>query len=324
MTINLPKIKSRKRKLPRIFTENWLILTIYGVNIFLIIFASITSPYFRTMYNAITLMKQAVVLGIIAIGQTILILSGAIDLSMGSTITLISLLVGGLMNNQDKLAIPVMLLAIVIGTGIGFIHGLLTTKAKLEPFIVTLGTFSIIQGIAYAYTTVPIGGISSGLSNLLYYGQLGPIPLPIIYLVVIFIVIYLVLNYTKFGRSIYAIGGKEEVARRSGINTDKIKIIRFTLVGFLVSIAALIATGRMGIGDPLAGSGMEFDAITAAVIGWISLYGGRGSLFGTFGGVLLLGLINNIMVMWNVNMFYQQLIKGIIVLLAVSIYKQKK
>lgn len=315
---------SSRKHVIHIFKDNILIFTIYGVILIMVIIASISSPFFFSTYNLITLLKQATVLGILSIGQSILIISGATDLSMGSTVTLISLIVAGIMDSREPLVIPMVVVGIIIGTGIGFIHGILTTKLKLEPFIVTLATYSIIQGIAYAYTTVPKGGITPGLSEILYYGTLGSIPLPIIYFFVIFILVYLLLKFTRFGRNIYAIGGDAEVARRSGINVEKIKILRFTFVGFLVSIASLIATGRMGIGDPLAGEGMEFDAITASVIGGISFLGGKGSLIGTLGGVLLLGLINNIMVMTNVNMYYQQLIKGIIVILAVAIYKQKK
>ncbi len=324
MSTASPKANDLKQQITRVFKDNLLIFTIYGVILIMVIFASLSSPFFLSTYNLITLLKQATVLGILAVGQSILIISGAIDLSMGSTVTLISLVVAGIMDSREPLVIPMVLFGLFIGTGIGFIHGLLTTKLKLEPFIVTLATFSIIQGIAYAYTTVPKGGITPELSELLYYGQLGPIPLPVIYFFLIFILVYVLLKFTKIGRNIYAIGGDAEVARRSGIKVEKIKIIRYTFVGLLVSIAALIATGRMGIGDPLAGQGMEFDAITASVIGGISFMGGRGSLIGTLGGVFLLGLINNIMVMSNVNMYYQLLIKGIIVILAVAIYKQKK
>jgi ribose transport system permease protein len=309
--------------LPRMVTDNFLLITIWGVLILMITAASIASPTFRSPENLITLLKQAVVPGILGAAQTILILSGAIDLSMGSAVTLISLVTAGIMNSREELILPVAFLGILIGTGIGLIHGILTTKARLEPFIVTLGTFSILQGIAYAYTTVPIGGIATPMSTALYYGQLGPIPYSIFYFIVIFILAYLLLTRTSFGRKLYAIGGNPEVARRSGINVDRIKLIRFTLAGFLVSIAALILTARMGIGDPLAGQGMELDTITASVIGGVSLFGGRGSLLGTLAGILILGVINNFMVMLDVSMFYQQLIKGAIVLIAVAIYKQR-
>jgi len=314
---------SSKIQFQRAVSENSLVLTIWGVVLIMMIVASIISPDFRSTGNMINLLKQATIPGILAIAQTILILSGAIDLSMGAVVTFTSLIAAGLMDSREELIFPIVVLGLFIGTAIGFIHGLLTTRAKLEPFIVTLGTYSIILGIGYWYTTVPVGGIASSLSTALYYGQLGPIPNTIFYFVGIFILAYIMLNYTRFGRSLYAVGGKPEVARKSGLNVDRIKLLRFTLAGFLVAIASVIATARMGIGDPLAGQGMELDAITATVIGGISLYGGRGSLIGTLAGILILGLINNIMVMLDVNMFYQQLIKGTIVLLAVAIYKQR-
>lgn len=314
---------SSKIQFQRFFGDNSMVITIWGVVLLMIVVASIVSPDFRSTGNMINLLKQAAIPGILAIAQTILILSGAIDLSMGAVVTFTSLVASGLMDSREELVLPVVLLGLLIGTGIGFIHGILTTKAGLEPFIVTLGTYSIILGVGYWYTTVPIGGIASSLSKTLYYGQFGSIPNPIYYFVGIFILSYIMLNYTRFGRALYAIGGKPEVARKSGLNVDRIKLLRFTLAGFLVAIASVIATARMGIGDPLAGQGMELDSITATVIGGISLYGGRGSLIGTLAGILILGLINNIMVMLDVNMFYQQLIKGTIVLLAVAIYKQR-
>lgn len=323
MTSTVKTPSRRSFSLPRFITENSMLLAIYGVLILMMVVASIFSPSFRTIDNSIILLKQAVVPGILAIAQTILILSGGIDLSMGSMVTLISLVCAGLMDSQESLIFPIILLGIFIGTGTGFIHGLLTTKARLEPFIVTLGTYSILLGVAYAYTTVPVGGIASSMSQVLYYGKFGKFPYPVIYFIVISIIVYWLLKKTRFGRSLYAVGGNPEVARRSGMNVDKIKLIRFTLAGFLVSIAALIATARMGIGDPLAGQGMELDSITATVIGGVSLFGGRGSLLGTLAGTLILGLINNSMVMLNVSSFYQQLIKGTIVLIVVAIYKQR-
>lgn len=313
-----------RMRIPRTISENILLITIYAALILLMVFASSLSPTFRSANNMILLLKQAVVPGILAIAQTILIISGAIDLSMGSAVTLISLVTAGIMQSRTELMLPIVLLAIGIGTGTGFLHGLLTTRGRLEPFIVTLGTFSILQGAALAYTTVPIGGIAVPLSNALYYGQVGPIPYPIFIFLGIFLLAYIMLTRTAFGRSLYAIGGNPEVAHRSGLKVERIKLIRFTLAGFLVSIAALVATARMGIGDPLAGQGMELDSITAAVIGGVSLFGGRGSLLGTFAGVLILGVINNMMVMLNISQFYQQLIKGTIVLVAVAIYKQRQ
>jgi ribose transport system permease protein len=159
--------------------------------------------------------------------------------------------------------------------------------------------------------------------DLLYYGSVASIPYPVIMLVVIFGLMSLLLSRTNFGRAIYAIGGNPEVARRSGIRVGQIQTTVYCLGSFLVAFAALIATARMGIGDPLAGMGMELDSITAVVIGGTSLFGGRGNLFGTLAGVIILMLISNVMVDLGINVFYQQLIKGFVVLLVVALYKQR-
>lgn len=312
-----------KRTWPRAIGQNTLLITIYGVLVVMVIGAAILSPSFRSVDNIITLLKQAVVPGIIAIAQTMLIISGGIDLSVGSLLTLISLVVAGIMQGRDDLILPMVLLGLGIAVATGLVNGLLATKLRVPPFIATLGMYSVLQGIALAYTTVPLGGVADPMSGALYYGQLGPIPYPVLYFFAIFALIYWVLKGTTFGRAIYAIGGNPEVARRSGLKVERTRLIVYVLCSFLVGVASLIATARMGIGDPIAGQGMELDSITAAVIGGISLFGGRGSLLGTLAGVLILGLINNVMIMLGISMFYQQLTKGIIVLAAVAIYKQR-
>jgi ribose transport system permease protein len=181
----------------------------------------------------------------------------------------------------------------------------------------------IVQGAGLAYTTVPKGGIPTVLGDALYYGTLGPIPHPIIILVFVLAAVAFLLSRTGFGRAVYAVGGNPEVAHRSGIKVKTTQVAVYCLGSFLVAVAALIATARMGIGDPLAGMGMELNSITAVVIGGTSLFGGRGSLLGTMAGVIILALINNVMVILGVNVFYQQLIKGTVVLLVVAIYKQR-
>jgi len=270
-----------------------------------------------------TVARQVAIPAIIAIAQTIIILSGGIDLSVSSLVTCISLLCAGLMNSRDERFIPVLLLMLGVGLVVGLFNGLVVTKGRVPPFITTLGTALLLQGSALAYTTVPKGGVSPSMANLLYYGQVGALPYAVILLIVIFVLMWVLLSRTGFGRAVYAVGGNDEVARRAGIQVVRTRIFVYCLGSLLTAIAALVATARMGIGDPLAGMGMELDSITAVVIGGTSLFGGRGSLFGTLAGVLILTLIGNIMVMLGVNVFFQQLIKGTIVLLVVGIYKQR-
>ena len=303
--------------------DNALILVLYGALLVALAGLSIYSPTFRSSANLWTVARQCVIPGIIATAQTIIILSGGIDLSVASLVTFISLVCAGMMDGKPERILPVVALMLLVGLFVGLVNGLIITRGNVPPFIATLGTALVIQGAGLAYTTVPKGSVPTIMGNILYYDTLGPIPYPIFILIVIVALAVFLLSRTGFGRAIYAVGGDPEVAHRSGIKVQRMRMAVYCLGSFLVAIAALIATARMGIGDPLAGMGMELDSITAVVIGGTSLFGGRGNLFGTLAGVIILTLINNVMVILGVNVFYQQLIKGTVVLLVVAIYKQR-
>ena len=317
-----PRAVGRSR-LQHFVVNNALVLVLYAFLTVAMVGLSIYSPTFRSAGNLWTLAKQAVIPGIIGIAQTMIILSGGIDLSVASLVTFSSLVCAGFIDNKEERMVSVTLLMLLVGILVGVFNGLVVTRGHVPPFITTLGTALLLQGSGLAYTTVPKGGIPTSMGNFLYYGQIGPVPNPVIFLVVIFVAMWFVLSRTGFGRAIYAVGGNSEVARRSGIKVNQVRLMAFVLGSFLVAIAGLIATARMGIGDPQAGMGMELDSITAVVIGGTSLFGGRGNLFGTMAGVIILTLINNVMVILNVSTWYQQLIKGFVVLLVVAIYKQR-
>lgn len=309
--------------LQHFISDNALILVLYGALLAAIVGLSFGFPTFRSGPNLWTMARQAVIPGIIAIAQTIIIISGGIDLSVGSLVTFISLVSAGLMDGQPERFVPVAALMLAMGLLVGLVHGLIVKRGNVPPFITTLGTALILQGAGLAYTTVPKGSVPSLMGELFYYGTLGVVPLPVILFFVLFVLAVLLLSRTGFGRAVYAIGGNPEVARRSGIKVMRNQIMVYCLGSFLVAVAALVATARMGIGDPMAGMGMELDSITAVVIGGTSLFGGRGNLFGTMAGVIIMTLINNVMVIMGVNIFYQQSIKGFVVLLVVALYKQR-
>ena len=309
--------------LQHVVSNNLLILVLYGALVAAFLGISIYSPSFFNVANLSTLARQAVIPGIIAIAQTIVIISGGIDFSVASLVTFISLLSAGLMDGKVERCVPVTILMLLMGLLVGLINGLIVKRGRVPPFITTLGTALILQGAALAYTTVPKGSIPTVMGDLFYYDSIGPIPHPVILLTAIFILALVLLHKTGFGRAIYAVGGNPEVAHRAGMKVGKTQISVYCLVSFLVAVAALIATARMGIGDPLAGMGMELDSITVVVIGGTSLFGGRGNLFGTLAGVFILILISNVMVITGVSVFYQQLIKGFVVLLVVALYKQR-
>ncbi len=303
--------------------NNVLVLLLYGFLIVAITGLCIYSSAFRSGPNLWTVARQAVIPAIIGMGQTLIIISGGIDLSVASIVTLVSLICSGMMNSQPGMFLPITGLMIVLGLFIGWVNGTISYRWRVPPFITTLGMALVLQGAALAYTTVPKGGVPRIMGDLFYYNNLGPIPYPIILFAIIFVLCLFILHRTSFGRAIFAIGGDPEVARRSGINVGRTFVMAFCLGSLLTTIGALMSTGRMGIGDPLAGMGMELDSITAAVIGGTSLFGGRGNLFGTLAGVIILVLINNVMVILGVNVFYQQLIKGFVVLMVVTLYKQR-
>ena len=312
-----------KSALRHFASNNALVLVLYGFLTVAMIGLSIYSPTFRSPLNLWTVARQLAIPGIIGIAQTMIILSGGIDLSVASLVTFISLICAGFMDSRAEQFAPVAALMLVVGVAVGAFNGLVVTRGRVPPFIATLGTALLVQGAGLAYTTVPKGGVPKSMADLLYYGQLGPLPYPVILLALVFVVMWFLLSRTAFGRNVYAVGGNAEVARRAGIPVERTRMAVFGLGSLLVSIAALVATARMGIGDPLAGMGMELDSITAVVVGGTSLFGGRGSLFGTIAGVIILTLINNVMVILGVSMWYQQLIKGLVVLLVVAIYKQR-
>ncbi len=309
--------------LQHVVSNNLLILVLYGALLVAFVGISIHSPSFCSTANLSTLARQAVIPGIIGIAQTIVIISGGIDFSVASLVTFISLLSAGLIDGKPERFVPVTVLILLIGLLVGLINGLIVKRGRVPPFITTLGTALILQGAALGYTTVPKGSIPPDMGDFFYYDSIGPIPNPVILLAAIFIFSCMLLHKTGFGRAIYAVGGNPEVAHRAGIKVGKTQISVYCLVSFLVAIAAVIATARMGIGDPLAGMGMELDSITVVVIGGTSLFGGRGNLFGTLAGVIILIFINNVMVITGVSVFYQQLIKGFVVLLVVALYKQR-
>lgn len=315
-----PQIKS---VLQHTISNNLLVLVLYGALLISFVGISIQSPSFCTSANLWMLARQAAIPGIIGIAQTIVIISGGIDFSVASLVTFISILGAGLMDGSLERFAPVTIMMLLIGLLVGLFHGLVVTRGRVAPFITTLGTNLMLQGAALAYTTVPKGGIPALMGDLFYYGTLGPVPNPSILLAVIFVMAVILLHKTTFGRAIYAIGGNPEVAHRSGTKIVKIQIMVYCLASFLVAIAAVIDTARMGIGDLMAGTGMGLDSITVVVMGGTSLFGGRGNLFGTLAGVFILLLINNVMVILGVSVFYQQLIKGFVVLLVVALYKQR-
>jgi ribose transport system permease protein len=298
-------------------------LIVYGLILILGVYASLLSPNFLTERNIFNVLRTAAFLGTVAVGETLVIISGGIDLSAGSVIKLAVLMSAILMDGKPENIAVAIAATLAMGAVVGLINGLLITKARIAPFIVTLGAYSILRGVSYTVTTKPVGRAAPGFLRL-YDLKLGPVPLLVIFLGLLIGAGIFVLRRTSFGRHLYAVGGNEQVARLSGIRVDRVKIGVYMLCSTLAALTGLLYLARSGVGDPVVGEGAELQAITAVILGGTSLFGGQGGLVGTLGGVLLMGLTNNVLVLLNVSSWYQELIQGLIIVGAVALYKQKR
>jgi ribose/xylose/arabinose/galactoside ABC-type transport system permease subunit len=298
------------------------ILVVYTLLLLMVIGASLTADRFLTERNIFNVLRQAAFLGVAAIGQTLVILTGGIDLSIGSLVKL-SLLVSALvMDGQPALTLPAVAVTLLLGASIGAIHAFLITRLQVAPFIVTLGSYSILRGLSFAIATKPVGGASPGMLAL-YDLKVGPVPVLVIGFALLLVAVVIMLRRTRFGRYIYAIGSNEQGARLAGLSVDRVKYGVYILCSMLTALTGLLYLSRMGIGDPSVGDGLELQTITAVILGGTSLFGGRGGVIGTLGGVLLLGLTSNLLVVLRVNQWIQELIEGAIIVGAVALYKQK-
>jgi ribose transport system permease protein len=281
---------------------------------------AVMSPDFLTVANLLNVMRQVSINALIAFGMTLVILLGGIDLSVGSILALSSVFTATLISRGTD-PVVATLVGIASGAVMGAANGLVIAKGKVAPFIATLGTMTILRGLALVVSNgSPVTGINSDFFTMLGGGYVANlIPIPVIWMALMFAVIWFVLKKTVFGRHVYAVGGNEEASRLSGVSVDRVKIWVYTLSGAMSAMAGIILTSRLNSAQPTAGAGYELDAIAAVVLGGTSLTGGRGWIFGTLVGALLIGVLNNGLNLLGVSSFYQQVIKGVVILLAVLI-----
>jgi ribose transport system permease protein len=298
----------------------------FGIFIALIILCiilSISTPYFLTVYNVFTVMRQISIIAIISIGMTMVILTEGIDLSVGSIFGLTNVIVAIAIVHNFGIAGGIIA-ALLCGVVIGFGNGVIISKLELPPFIVTLGMMSIARGLALVITKGwPVTGLPPSF-DFIGNGYIWIIPFPVVIMVIIAVVGHIFLTRTIWGTYIYAIGGNEEAAKLCGINVNFIKILVYSITGFVCAISGIIMTSRLSQGEPSAGLGYELDAIAAAVIGGTSLSGGEGSIIGTLIGASIMGVIRNGLVLLGVSAFWQTVIIGIVIILAVAIEKIRK
>lgn len=295
-----------------------------GLIIFSII-VSLINPRFISGSNLLNVLRQISINSVIAIGMTMIILTGGIDLSVGSTLALTGAFCAGMISKGVNPVLAVIL-SILLGFLIGILNGTLISYAKLQPFIVTLVTMTMLRGATLIYTDgkpIPIrdaGAFFNGIGG----GYFLSIPIPIYIMIIFFLISAYILRNFKFGRYLYAIGGNEEATRLSGIDTAKYKTLAYGLTGALAAIAGIIALSRLSSAQPTAGQGFELDAIAAVVLGGTSLSGGIGTLGGTALGTVIIGVLGNALNLLNVSSYYQMIVKGAVILIAVLIDRKSK
>lgn len=284
----------------------------------LCLFFTLTSPYFLTFDNMMNVARQISMIGIIAVGMTFVIIAAGIDLSVGSVVGLAGCITAGLL--RDGLPIPVAVFAgLAFGLISGVANGVLVTKGGLPPFIATLASMSVWRGLALTYTQgYAIFGLPAGF-GFIGRSYIGPFPTPVVIMFLIFGLGYYILNHTAFGRYVYAVGGNIQAAKLSGVHVDRTLLAVYGLSGLFSGLSGIILASRLMSGQGAAGTGYELDAIASCVLGGISLMGGEGNLVGTIVGAFIIGILANGMTLLNVSSFYQTMVKGLVIMLAVFV-----
>jgi ribose/xylose/arabinose/galactoside ABC-type transport system permease subunit len=292
----------------------WTDLALPVVFVLLLAIAAVSSDTFLTQNNITNLLRQMVINGFISLGMLVVILSGGIDLSVGAVVALSAIVTGELMAFMPMpLAIA---LAIVVAALVGIVNGAIIARFRIQPFIVTLGSLSAVRGLVYVISETPVVYSDPGFLGI-GSAMVGPIPGITVLMIGAYLAMSFFLNRTTSGRAIIGIGGNEEAVRLAGINVRLNIVIAYTMCASLAGLAGVVLASRVGIAQPSVGLGWELDAIAACVIGGAVLGGGGGSVRGTFAGVLILGLISNLLNLFNVQSYYQQIFKGVLIVLAV-------
>lgn len=294
----------------------WLLLAVA------VLVAGVTIPAFRDPANLANILRQSSVLGILAIGQTFVIATGMIDLSVGMIAGLVVVLACWMLGNDPSLTFAVVALMLLLGASIGAFNGLLINRLKLHPLILTFGMLSVLQGAIFTFTDRSVGRASPMLQAVANDDVWG-FPLSAVLLFAVLAAFHVVFTYTRFGHHLIAAGGNAEGARRAGIDVGRIRLLCFVISGGTAALAGLLLAGRLGTGYPLAGTGLELDAIVAVVLGGTALAGGRGSVIRSIGGVIALTIISNVLNLMEVSAFVQLFIKGVIVVVAILVNQPK-
>ncbi|KAA3447318.1 ABC transporter permease [Mesorhizobium sp. SARCC-RB16n] len=277
---------------------------------------SIAAPQFYSEANIIAILRQCALVLIVASGMTMLIITAEVDLSVGASLAFVGCIGMAVLNSTHSLALG-MLTALAFAGGVGLFNGLVVTRLRVNSLIATIGTMMMLQGGVYLFTREAVQNHNQLASFTdLGAGYVGPVPVPVILAALIFVVAYVTLRFTTLGRYLYAVGANEKAVRLSGVRSERLKLFAFVVTGLCVGVAGMILSSLMNAGQPTAGRGFELTVIAAVILGGTSLLGGRGSLFGTLLGVLVLKVIDNGIIILGWNQDLQMVVPGVVIILA--------
>jgi ribose/xylose/arabinose/galactoside ABC-type transport system permease subunit len=305
----LGKARARPRR-------RWVDYAFIVAFVLLLVITATVSDVFFTQRNLTNLGRQAVTNGLLSLGMLVVVLTGGIDLSVGSVVALAAIMVSGMSKGGLPLSLAI-LICLVVGVLTGAVNGFFIARFKLQSFIVTLATMGAIRGLVFVYSDIPITPSDPAFRAVLGAGFVGPFPVSALIMLACYPIVWFFLNRAKSGRAIVAIGGNEEAVRLAGISVTGHIFLAYMIAGLFSALAGVMLASRLGIAQPSVGAGFELDAIAATVIGGAVLGGGGGSVFGTLAGVVALGMIDNLLNLFNVQSYYQQIFKGVIILVAV-------
>lgn len=317
--VNKTKAPVADNKAVAFFKENLGIIIALLVLCVLLAVLPATSSSFLSTQNAFNILRQISTNMLIACAMTMVIILGGIDLSVGSIIALSGVIAAGCVSRYELPIVVALIAGAVIGLVIGVFNGFVICRTTIPPFIVTLATMNIARGLAKVYTGGSPVRVVTKEWQFIGAGYIGPVPVPVIIMIIVIIITALLMNKTKLGRHIYAVGGNTQAAEFSGIKVARVKFIVHAYAGLMAGLAGIILASRMYSGQPTAGEGAEMDAIAAVVVGGTSMAGGSGKIGGTIIGALIIGVLNNGLNLMNVNSFWQDVVKGVVILLAVFI-----
>ena len=288
------------------------------VLVMILIIASFLSDSFLSMGNFINVIRQVSINAVIAAGMTFVILTGGIDLSVGSVVAVAGAFSAATLSATQSTFLAVNV-GMVTGAVFGLVNGYVIVKEKVPPFIVTLATMALGRGIVLVYTNGSPIAVKVASFKFIGKGYVFGIPFPVIILIAVYLLAFYILQNTKFGRNIYCLGGNREATRLSGVNVGRVELMVYVISGLLAGITGVVLAARLGSAQPTAGTGYELDAIAAVILGGTSMTGGQGFIFSTVIGALILGVLSNLLVLMDVNPFATNIVKGIVILLAVVV-----